>query len=150
MRDKTRPGSQRSLMSPGSEPARTQPREKTATQTIAEQVAAMNGAAAAQPPKPVASVFAAEQARLAAMPVPDSVLKPGTMVAETGLLDPCGQPTTLYAALAGRPAVLVSCRGGWCPDFHNALAAYQAQLPPEPPPPGLRPVAASPPDPPEP
>jgi hypothetical protein len=89
-----------------------QPREKTVTQTIAKQVAAMNGAAAAQPPNPVASVFAAEQARLAARPLPDSVLKPGTMVAETGLLDPYGQPTTMYAALAGRPAVLVSYRGG--------------------------------------
>ena len=84
-----------------------------------------------QPPNPVASVFAAEQARLAARPLPDSVLKPGTMVAETGLLDPYGQPTTMYAALAGRPAVLVSYRGGWCPYCNIALAAYQAQLLPE-------------------
>lgn len=47
MRDKTRPGLQRSLVSPGSESARMQPREKTVTQTIAKQVAATNGAAAA-------------------------------------------------------------------------------------------------------
>lgn len=53
------------------------------------------------------------------------------MVAETGLLDPYGQPTTMYAALAGRPAVLVSYRGGWCPYCNIALAAYQAQLLPE-------------------
>ena len=100
-------------------------------QTIADQVAAMRAAAAAQPPNPVMNVFAGERARLARTPLPDGILTPGTTVPDSGLLDVHGQPVTLYTALDGRPAVLVFYRGGWCPYCNIALATYHAQLLPE-------------------
>ena len=107
-------------------------KERTVTQqTIAEQAAAMRAAAAGQSANPVMNVFADEQARLARTPVPGGVLAPGTTVPDADLLDVHGQPVTLYAALAGRPAVLVFYRGGWCPYCNLALATYQAQLLPE-------------------
>jgi peroxiredoxin len=100
-------------------------------QTIAEQVAAMNEAAAARPANPVMSVFADEQARLAREPAPEGPFGTGATVPDGELLDVHGRPVTLYAALAGGPAVLVFYRGGWCPYCNIALATYQAQLLPE-------------------
>jgi peroxiredoxin len=91
----------------------------------------MNEAAAARPANPVMSVFADEQARLAHEPAPEGPLGPGATVPDGELLDVHGQPVTLYAALAGGPAVLVFYRGGWCPYCNIALATYQAQLLPE-------------------
>jgi peroxiredoxin len=112
---------------------RTDPRkERTVTQqTIAEQAAAMNQAAAARPANPVMSVFADERARLAREPAPAVLVGPGALVPDGELLDIYGQPVTLHAALAGGPAVLVFYRGGWCPYCNIALATYQAQLLPE-------------------
>jgi peroxiredoxin len=46
------------------------------------------------------------------------------------LLDVCGAPATLATTLAGRPAVIVFYRGGWCPYCNIALRTYQAQLVP--------------------
>ena len=100
-------------------------------QTIAEQVAAMNQAAAARPANPVMSVFADEQTRLAREPAPEVPLGPGAPVPDGQLLDVHGQPVTLHAALAGGPAVLMFYRGGWCPYCNIVLATYQAQLLPE-------------------
>ena len=100
-------------------------------QTIAEQAAAMNQAAAARPANPVMSVFADERARLAGEPPPKVPIGPGAPVPDGELLDVYGQPVTLHAALAGGPAVLVFYRGGWCPYCNIALATYQAQLLPE-------------------
>jgi peroxiredoxin len=100
-------------------------------QTIAEQAAAMNQAAAARPANPVMSVFADERARLAGEPAPEVPIGPGAPVPDGELLDVYGQPVTLHAALAGGPAVLVFYRGGWCPYCNIALATYQAQLLPE-------------------
>lgn len=107
-------------------------KEHTVTQqTIAEQVAAMNEAAAARPANPVMNVFTDEQVRLAHEPAPEVPLGPGAPVPDGQLLDVYGQPATLYTALAGGPAVLVFYRGGWCPYCNIALATYQAQLLPE-------------------
>lgn len=107
-------------------------KEHTVTQqTIAEQVAAMNEAAAARPANPVMNVFTDEQVRLAQEPAPEVPLGPGAPVPDSQLLDVYGQPATLYTALAGGPAVLVFYRGGWCPYCNIALATYQAQLLPE-------------------
>jgi peroxiredoxin len=44
------------------------------------------------------------------------------------LLDVEGRPTTLEAARAGRPAVVVFYRGAWCPYCNLTLHAYQEQL----------------------
>jgi peroxiredoxin len=74
------------------------------------------------------SVFADERARLARGPAPAVPLEPGAPVPDGQLLDVHGQPVTLYAALAGGPAVLVFYRGGWCPYCNIALSVYQAQL----------------------
>ena len=107
-------------------------KEHTVTQqTIAEQVAAMNEAAAARPANPVMNVFTDEQVRLAHEPAPEVPLGPGAPVPDGQLLDVYGQPVTLHTALAGGPAVLVFYRGGWCPYCNIALATYQAQLLPE-------------------
>jgi peroxiredoxin len=107
-------------------------KEHTVTQqTIAEQVAAMNEAAAARPANPVMNVFTDEQVRLAHEPAPEVSLGPGAPVPDGQLLDVYGQPVTLYTALAGGPAVLVFYRGGWCPYCNIALTTYQAQLLPE-------------------
>jgi peroxiredoxin len=100
-------------------------------QSMAEQVAAMNEAAAARPANPVMSVFADEQPRLAREPAPAVPPGPGAPAPDGELLDVHGQPVTLHAALAGGPAVLVFYRGEWCPYCNIALATYQAQLLPE-------------------
>ena len=47
------------------------------------------------------------------------------------LLDAHGRPTTLTAARAGQPAVVVFYRGAWCPYCNVALRKYQANLVPE-------------------
>jgi peroxiredoxin len=108
------------------------PKERTMTQqTIAEQAAAMNQAAAARPANPVMSVFADERARLAREPAPEVPIGPGAPAPDGQLLDAFGLPVTLHAALAGGPAVLVFYRGGWCPYCNLALATYQGQLLPE-------------------
>ncbi|MEV8615277.1 redoxin family protein [Amycolatopsis sp. NPDC051373] len=42
------------------------------------------------------------------------------------LLDAHGAATTLTAARAGKPAVVVTYRGAWCPYCNIALRTYQA------------------------
>lgn len=44
------------------------------------------------------------------------------------LLDEDGAPTTLEAAAAGRPAVVVFYRGAWCPYCNLTLRVHQTQL----------------------
>ena len=100
------------------------------TATIAEKVADHHRASAGQLPAEVAEAFAAEQRDLAAAGDPSGVAQPGTRLLDAKLLDVVGQPTTLTAALAGKPAVIVFYRGGWCPYCNIALRTYQAQLVP--------------------
>jgi len=47
---------------------------------------------------------------------------------DADLLHLHGDPTTLSAATAGRPAVVVLYRGPWCPYCNVALATYQSTL----------------------
>ena len=68
---------------------------------------------------------------LAARGLPAEVAAAGTIVPDTGLLDPYGAATTLYAATGSRTAVVVFYRGAWCPYCNIALAAYQAHLLPQ-------------------
>jgi peroxiredoxin len=100
------------------------------TTTITEQVADFHQASAGQMPADVAEAFTAEQRALAAAGKPAGTAQPGTPLPDGELLDVTGQPTTLAAALGGRPAVIVFYRGGWCPYCNIALRAYQAQLVP--------------------
>jgi len=100
------------------------------TATIAQQVADHHRASAGQLPDEVAEAFAAEQRDLAAAGDPSGVAQPGTRLPDEHLLDVTGQPTTLGAALAGKPAVIVFYRGGWCPYCNIALRTYQAELVP--------------------
>jgi peroxiredoxin len=100
------------------------------TTTITEQVADFQQASAGQMPAGAAEAFAAEQRALSAAGQPVGVAEPGTPLPDADLLDVTGQPTTLTAALDGRPAVIVFYRGGWCPYCNIALRAYQAQLVP--------------------
>jgi AhpC/TSA family len=90
---------------------------------------------AARPRRPpgrleAADAFAAEQRALAASGRPSATAQPGTPLPNADLLDVTGLPITLTAAPAGRPAVIVFCRGGWCPYCNIALRTYQAQLVP--------------------
>ncbi|MGH3380127.1 MAG: peroxiredoxin-like family protein, partial [Actinoallomurus sp.] len=47
---------------------------------------------------------------------------------DADLLDVNGEPTTLQAVRAGRPAVVVFYRGAWCPYCNVTLRAYQETL----------------------
>ncbi|MEU0503263.1 peroxiredoxin-like family protein [Nocardia sp. NPDC005998] len=98
--------------------------------TIAERVELMHQSTADQIPGPALTAFSAEQADLASHGLPESVAQAGTAMPDADLLDVHGNPTSLYAALAGRPAVLVIYRGAWCPYCNLALRAYQEQLVP--------------------
>ncbi len=98
--------------------------------TVADQITALQQAQAASGrlPAAVAQSFAAEQAALDAAGVPESVLASGAPMPDGDLLDVHGEPTTLAAARAGRPAVVVFYRGAWCPYCSLTLRAYQEQL----------------------
>jgi peroxiredoxin len=98
--------------------------------TIAEQVALMEQGAATQLPAEALAAFGADRAALTAAGVPAGVAAPGTPLPDADLLDAHGAPTTLAAALAGRPAVLVLYRGAWCPYCNIALRTYQRDLVP--------------------
>jgi peroxiredoxin len=102
----------------------------TTDQTIAAQVADHHRASAGQLPAEIAAAFAAEQRDLAAAVSPAGTARPGERMPDGELLDVAGQPTTLAETLAGRPAVIVFYRGGWCPYCNIALRTYQAQLVP--------------------
>ena len=102
----------------------------TSGPTIAERLAERHQAAAAALPADVIAVFDAERDDLNAAGVPAGVARPGTPVPDADLLDVHGDATTLAAARAGRPAVLVFYRGAWCPYCNIALRAYQQELVP--------------------
>jgi peroxiredoxin len=102
----------------------------TTTSTIAEQAASLHRASAGQLPAEVAEAFAAEQRDLAAAGHPSGVAEPGSRLPDGELLDVAGEPATLAETLAGKPAVIVFYRGGWCPYCNIALRTYQAQLVP--------------------
>jgi peroxiredoxin len=102
----------------------------TTDQTIAAQVADHHRASAGRLPAEVAAAFSAEQHNLAAAGIPAGIAQPGDRMPDGELLDVSGAPTTLAKTLAGRPAVIVFYRGGWCPYCNIALRTYQAQLVP--------------------
>lgn len=103
----------------------------TTALTITDRVAEMHAAMAAQSPNEAMGAFGREQADLAAAGLPAGIATVGTVIADTGLLDPHGATTTLYAATGSGVAVLVFYRGAWCPYCNIALATYQAQLLPK-------------------
>ena len=103
----------------------------TITSTIAEQVADHHRVSAGQLPAGVAEAFASEQRDLAAASEPLGAAQPGAKLPDGQLLDVAGQPTSLAETLAGKAAVIVFYRGGWCPYCNIALRTYQAQLVPD-------------------
>jgi peroxiredoxin len=98
--------------------------------TIAAQSAEQTANAAAHLPPEVMEVFIAEAATLEATGVPDGVISAGSALPDADLLDVYGAPTTLSAARADAPAVVVLYRGAWCPYCNVALHTYQADLVP--------------------
>ncbi|MFE3257897.1 peroxiredoxin-like family protein [Nocardia sp. NPDC059091] len=98
--------------------------------TIAQRVELMHQSMADQIPESALAAFGAEQAGLASDGIPEGVAQAGTAMPDADLLDVHGNPTSLYAALAGKPAVLVIYRGAWCPYCNLALRAYEEQLAP--------------------
>ena len=97
-------------------------------QTIAEQVDTFNGGFTEQIGPELSGVFAGEQAALNAGGVPDGAVSEGDTVPDAALVATDGSSTTLVAALAGAPAVVVFYRGAWCPYCNIALATYQREL----------------------
>ena len=102
----------------------------TSAQSIAEQVVALNQDIDAHIPAEVLGRFRAEQAELVAAAQPSTVPEPGADMPDGDLLDARGRPTSLREASAGRPAVVVFYRGGWCPYCNLALRTYQSQVVP--------------------
>jgi peroxiredoxin len=96
--------------------------------TIAEQAAAVSAAAAAHAPAEIFAVFTGELTALAAAGVPDGVAAAGAALPDGKLLDVHGAATSLHAARAGRPAVVVLYRGDWCPFCNLTLRTYQQEL----------------------
>ena len=74
------------------------------------------------------NAFTDEQAALAAAPAPRELFALGVPIPDAELLDAHGAKTTLYAELAGRPAVIVLYRGAWCPYCNLTLRTYQQEL----------------------
>ncbi|HZX01450.1 peroxiredoxin-like family protein [Kribbella sp.] len=98
--------------------------------TIAERVHALHEGMTGQLPEAALQAFGAEQTGLDARGVPGGVAAAGSVVPDVPLLDVHGDQTSLYAALAGAPAVIVLYRGAWCPYCNLALRAYQEDLVP--------------------
>ena len=99
--------------------------------TIAGRVAAMHATRAATASGNVTSAFSREQAMLAGGGLPAGLAAAGTVLPDTGLLDPYAAATTLYAVAGDSTAVLIFYRGAWCPYCNIALSAYQADLLPQ-------------------
>ena len=103
----------------------------TSPTTIAEDVEVLHQGFVGQVPDQVLSTFFAEQKMLDAAGVPEAAAEAGSAMPDGDLLDAHGQVTTLTAARAGQPAVVVFYRGAWCPYCNIALRNYQANLAPE-------------------
>jgi peroxiredoxin len=103
----------------------------TSPTTIADDVEVLHQELARQVPGQVLSPLFAEQKMLDAASVPEAAAKAGSAMPDGDLLDAHGQTTTLSAARAGKPGVVVFYRGAWCPYCNVALRKYQANLVPE-------------------
>jgi peroxiredoxin len=91
------------------------------TTPIADQVHEMRSRADGE------NAFTREQAALAER-VPSEVFPLGAPMPDAQLLDVHGSATTLRAAIADRPAVVVLYRGAWCPYCNLTLRTYQQRL----------------------
>lgn len=76
------------------------------------------------------NAFTREQASLSGR-APSDVFPIGAPIPDAQLLDVHRSTTTLHAAIAGRPAVVVLYRGAWCPYCNLTLRTYQQTLLPE-------------------
>ena len=96
--------------------------------TIAEQVDDFNDGFIEQIGPDLAAVFTEEQRALNSGGVPADVVSVGDVVRDATLITTEGTATTLSAALAGSPGVVVFYRGAWCPYCNIALQTYQRDL----------------------
>jgi peroxiredoxin len=100
------------------------------TVSVTDRIAAFEAKAASEFPAEALAVFGAERAQQGGRsprPAPIS----GSRMPDGDLLDAHGNPTTLTAARAGKPAVVVFYRGAWCPYCNLTLRAYQEDVLPE-------------------
>jgi peroxiredoxin len=98
---------------------------------VAQQVAAFHEELAAKAPAEIVAVLRDERASLDKAGVPKTVPTTGSPMPDGQLLDVHGASTTLTDARGGRPAVIVTYRGEWCPYCNISLAAYQEHLVPQ-------------------
>jgi peroxiredoxin len=103
----------------------------TTDQTITDQIDEMQKQAAGRLSADVLDAFHREQQDLDAGGLPADLATAGSAMPDGELLDVHGEPTTLAAARAEKPAVVVFYRGAWCPYCNIALRAYQTQVLPE-------------------
>lgn len=103
----------------------------TATDTIADQVAAHEANMATVFSEEAKVSFAREKAEMLTRSVPAGAVKPGTQIPGAEVVDAHGRSTTFEKACGGKPAVVVLYRGGWCPYSSIALRTYQTALLPE-------------------
>src|SRR3569833_517872 len=95
---------------------------------VADRTAETRRQSAQRLPADVTAAFDTELARLTGLVAPPGGAAPGSARPDGDLLDVDGKPTTLTAARAGRPAVVVFYRGAWCPYCNVMLRAYQETL----------------------
>jgi peroxiredoxin len=99
-------------------------------QPVARQVEAFHEELATKAPEEILSVLRDERASLDRAGVPKAVPTAGSPMPDGPLLDVHGASTNLTDARGGRPAVIVTYRGEWCPYCNISLAAYQEHLVP--------------------
>ncbi len=98
------------------------------TATIAEQVEGTIASRTEQSLNKLMRAFAREQTALGATGIPYGIAPLGAILPDVGLMDAQGEATSLYAATAGGPAVVVFYRGAWCPYCNIGLNDYQTWL----------------------
>ena len=97
---------------------------------VAQKVEAFHEELATKAPEETLSVLRDERVSLDKAGVPKTVPNPGSPMPDGQLLDVHGASTTLTDARGGRPAVIITYRGEWCPYCNISLAAYQQHLVP--------------------
>jgi peroxiredoxin len=102
-----------------------------ARRTMAEQIASLETVLADLLAPEARGRFKSEQRDLDTIGTPEAVTdNVGQPMPDGTLLNPHGNTTSLTEARAGKPAVVVSYRGDWCPYCNVQLRVYQQQLVP--------------------
>jgi len=114
------------------------------TETLTDQLKALNGQIKDQAPAEIFNAFAEQQRVLDATAERSEFVQAGDTLKAFTLTDATETPVSLDDLLAQGPTVFVFYRGAWCPYCNLTLRTYQQQLLPELDKLGARLVAVSP------